>query len=130
MSEETVIKICELAGGVTATIRDLTRHYFGGYYHVRLLVSADVPVSAASFDAAGEYEDAAQRLGPLVTFSRTLEKMAVPDGEIANVRQQLLDAFDINVLPYLQRADFAPGFVRSEYGKKLKSVPTLSGKYA
>ncbi len=130
MNDETLIKVCALSGGVTATVKDLTRHYFGGYFHVRILISAEVPVTPASFDAAIEYEDVARRLGPMVTFSRTLEKMAVPDGEIASVRQQLLDAFDTNVLPYLQRDDFASSFVRSEYGKKLKSVPVLSGKYA
>lgn len=130
MSEGAVIKICELGGGVTATVKDLTRHYFGGYYHVRILVSADVPVSASLFDLVSDFEDASLRLGGMVTFSRILEKMAVPEGEIEVVRQHLMDAFDTNVLPYLQRDDFASGFVRSEHRKKLKSVPNFPGKYA
>lgn len=130
MKVEDVLKICILGSGVTATVTDITRHYFGGYYHVRIQVSADVPVTAASFDAAGDYENAVVRLGHSVTFSRILEKMAVPEVEIVPVRQQLLAAFDANVLPYLLRDDFAPGFVRSEYRKKIKSVPVCSGKYA
>ena len=127
MKVEDIIKTCVLGGGVTATVTDITRHYFGGYYHVRVQISADVPVTAVSFVAACEYEDAVVRLGHSVPFSRILEKMAVPEVEIESVRQQLLAAFDANVLPYLLRDDFASGFVRSEYQKKLKSLPQLAG---
>lgn len=130
MKIDDVIKICPLGGGVSATVKDCTRHYFGGYYHVRILVSADVPVSAGSFVALTDYEDAVIRLGQTVTFSRKLEKMAVPEEEIETVRQQLLAAFDANVLPYLLRETFVPGFVRSEYLKKLKSVPLSTGRYS
>ena len=127
MIVEDVLKSCVMGSGITATVTDITRHYFGGYYHVRIQVHADVPVSAVSFDAVGDYEDAVVRLGHSVPFSRILEKMAVPEVEIVPVRQQLLDAFDANVLPYLQRDDFASNFVRSEYQKKLKSVPHAAG---
>ena len=115
------MKTFTLGGGIQATLSDHTRHYFGGYYHVRLQVSADIPVSAGAFADASEYQDAVKRLGSLVTFSRTLEKMAVPDSQIDAVRQQLLASFDTNVLPYLVREDFADSFVQSEYRKTLKS---------
>ena len=118
---EKLIRTCVLGGGVQAVISDQTSHYFGGYYHVRILVSADVPLSAGAFADASEYQDALRCLGSSVSFSRTLEKMAVPDSEIDAVRQQLLAAFDANVLPYLLRADFAGSFVQSEYRKALKS---------
>ena len=130
MKIEEVIRICVLGGGVTATVKDITSHYFGGYYHVRIQISADVPVTAASFEAVTDYENAVVQLGHSVRFSRTLEKMAVPDAEIEAVRQQLLAAFDANVLPYLLRDDFAPSFVRCEYHKKLKSVPIFSGSHS
>jgi hypothetical protein len=125
LSDDSVIKVCDLGGGVVATIKDCTSHYFGGYYHVRILISADVPVCDTSFDVAADFEDALVRLGGTVNFSRTLEKMAVPETEIEVVRQKLLADFDANVLPYLLRVDFAPSFVRSEYRKKLTSVPTF-----
>lgn len=130
MKVDELIKVCVIGGSVNATVSDQTRHYFGGYYHVRILVSAEVPVTADLFDVAADFEDAAVRLGQTVTFSRTLEKMAVPENEIDTVRQQLLDAFDANVLPYLLRDDFMPGFVRGEYRKKLKAVPIFPGRYA
>jgi hypothetical protein len=118
---DDVIKTCRLGNGIHAIVRDHTRHYFGGYYHVRIQVSADVPVSAGAFADATEYQDAVKRLGTVIGFSRTLEKMAVPDSEIDIVRQHLLASFDTNVLPYLVREDFADSFVRSEYRKALKS---------
>jgi hypothetical protein len=122
---ENVIKTCTLGGGIQAEISDHTRHYFGGYYHVRIQVSADVPVSAGAFADAAEHQDAVQRLGTFVSFSRTLEKMAVPDCEIDAVRQHLLASFETNLLPYLLRADFAGSFVQSEYRNALKSRPAL-----
>ena len=118
---ENIIGTCALGNGIRAVISDHTRHYFGGYYHVRIQVSADVPVFAGAFAVPSEYLDALQRLGTSVSFSRTLEKMAVPDSEIDVVRQQLLAAFDTNVLPYLLRDDFAGSFVQGEYRKALKS---------
>jgi len=118
---EKIIKTFTLGGGVQATVRDHTRHYFGGYYHVRIQVSAEIPVSAGTFSDSSEYRDAVSRLGAFVGFSRTLEKMAVPDSEIDVVRQHLLATFDTNVLPYLLRHDFAGSFVQSEYRKALKS---------
>ena len=125
MNTEDIIRTCELGGGVVATIRDCTRHYFGGYYHVLIKFTADVPVSDSSFAVAADFEDALVRLGSTVSFIRTLDKMAVPESEINDVRHKLLADFDANVLPYLLRADFVPSFVRSEYRKKLKSVPTF-----
>ena len=130
MNTDTVIKACDLGGGIVATIRDCTSHYFGGYYHVRILISADVPVSDTSFDTVIDFEDARVRLGDTVNFSRTLEKMAVPETEIGIVRHKLLADFNVNVLPYLRRIDFASNFVRSEYRKKLTSVPTFRRYHA
>jgi len=118
---ENIIRTCTLGGGVRAVISDHTRHYFGGYYHVRILVSADVPVSAGAFARESEHQDALRRLGIFVSFSRTLERMAVPEGEIDAVRQHLLASFDTNELPYLVRAGFAGSFIQSEYRKALKS---------
>jgi hypothetical protein len=123
---ENIIKTCELGSGIQATISDQTCHYFGGYYHVRIQISADVAVSADAFADASEYQDAVKRLGPIVRFNRTLEKMAVPDSEIDVVRQHLLTSFDTHMLPYLLRADFADSFVLSEYRKALKSRAALN----
>jgi hypothetical protein len=122
MGVETVIRECVLADGTKVVIRDATRHYFGGYYIVSLLVTADVPLSAACFDSPLKYEDALSRLGRFARFIRKMEKMAVPLGEVETVRRNLLDAFEANMLVYLSRPDFPCCFVRSEYEKALKPV--------
>ena len=119
---DSILKTCDLGGGKTATIRDLTSHYFGGYYHVRLQISSEIPVTADAFDNTKTFEDALFRLGSEIRFTRNLEKMAVPESEIEDVRQHLLSSFDDNVLPYLLREGFASGFVRSEYRKKCAAV--------
>jgi hypothetical protein len=129
LNDEGLIKVCDLGNGVTATVTDLTRHYFGGYYHVRIEISADIALTAEQFESGSEFENAVERLGRVITFTRILDKMAVPESEIESVRRDLVCAFDANLLPYLLRDSFIPGFVRSEYHKKMKSVPLFSGKY-
>jgi hypothetical protein len=129
-SAEKIITTCILGGGVPAKITDLTRHYFGGYYHVRIRVCADVPVSIGAFADAAEHQDAVSRLGSRLLFSRTLEKMAVPGCEIESTLQHLLASFEENMLPYLQRDDFADSFVRNEYRKVLNAGPAKCRNYA
>ncbi|HEX9078524.1 MAG TPA: hypothetical protein VF795_02975 [Desulfuromonadaceae bacterium] len=122
MHEGDIIREYELAGGVAALVRDASRHYFGGYYHVRLLVTADVPLRDAWFGSGAEYEDALGRLGGTARFSRTLEKMAVPLAEVDAVRSSLLDSFEANLRAYLSNPDFPRRFVLSEYAKSRKAV--------
>ncbi|KAA0895005.1 hypothetical protein [Oryzomonas rubra] len=121
MNSEQIVREYDLGGGITARLRDETRHYFGGYYHVRIEVSADIPLAASPFSGLEEYQAARRLLGERIRFRRVLEKMAVPEADIAAARQSLLEAFDANVLPYLSRPDFPERFMRSEYAKCLKS---------
>ena len=128
MTAECVIREYHLAHGVTAVIRDASRHYFGGYYHVRLQVTAEVALGADCFDSTVEYENALGCLGRSVRFSRTLEKMAVLQAEMETVRNAMLDSFEANLLAYLSRPDFPRSFVRGEYAKACK--PAVLRRYA
>ena len=127
MHEGGIIREYVLAEGVMALIRDVSRHYFGGYYHVRLQVTADVPLCSAWFESVAEYEEVLGRLGRSVRFSRTLEKMAVPLAEVDDVRNALLDSFETNLRGYLSRPDFPSRFVLGEYAKTRKKV--APGRY-
>lgn len=122
MGAEGIIGERVLADGLKAVIHDATRHYFGGYYHASLLVTADVPLLPAWFDTPQGYEDALNRLGSSVRFSRNMEKMAVPLGDMEEVRRSLMDAFEANLLVYLSRPDFPRRFVMGEYEKALQQV--------
>ena len=121
MNAENVLRTYKLADGWQAIVSNATRHYYGGYFHVRLHVAAEVALSAEWFESQIVYEDALRRLGNPVTFKRVLEKMAVPDSEIDSVLQDLISAFETNLVPYLLRPDFPRRFVISEYAKALKS---------
>lgn len=113
-------KTYKLDNGLTATVHDETSHYFGGYFHVRIMMRVMVPLRAVLFDVSAEFEDALQRIGKSVSFERTLEKMAVPEQDLDSVRVQLLQSCETNLLPYLNRSDFEARFVRSQYQKSLK----------
>lgn len=121
MSSENIIRECNLADGVRAVIHDVSSHYYGGYYHVRLQITAEVPLCSDWFASESVYDDALRCLGTSVCFKRTLEKMAVPSTEIDTVKSELLKSFETNVLTYLLRPDFPSRFVLSEYVKVHKS---------
>jgi hypothetical protein len=115
VKNENIIRKQELAGGVSAIISDHSRHYYGGYYHVCLEISAEVPLFKECFKSETEYAEALRLLGVKVFFRRKLEKMAVPAEEVESIRVGLLDSFTAHMLPYLQRQDFPHRFILSEY---------------
>lgn len=115
-----ILKKYLLSGPLVAIVRDETNHYFGGYYHVRLMVRCDVPVEKTAFSSDAEFENGLACLGKTVLFERVLQKMAVPRQEFEDVKEALLQSFEVNVLPYLQRADFADGFTKSQYTAHIK----------
>lgn len=119
MNSERPFRTYDLSDDCQAVVRDATRHYYGGYYLIRLQVVAAVELSTDWFESPAAYQDALGRLGSPVMFRRTLEKMAVPEGEIDAVRHSLLSDFESNLVPYLMRPDFPRRFVVSEYAKAL-----------
>ena len=130
MNSDKVLKQHELSEGLVAKVHDCSSHYFGGYYHVRMQVTADVPLLPEYFASESEFEDAVKSIGPTVCFSRILERMAVPGIEQDTVRYQLLDTFEANLLPYMRRPDFGRSFVASEYGKALKRKANVQTRWA
>lgn len=104
-----------LASGFSIALDDETRHYFGGYYHVKIVAHCTVPLDVRYFDDDPQYLDARARLGEAVRFERVLEKMAVPEEDIDSVRNQLIDAFKNTALGYLSAPDFDRRLVRNEY---------------
>lgn len=109
------LKICSLANSLEAKVTDITCHYFGGFYHVRLRITVDVPINEKWFSNREEYLDANNRLSHSLCFSRILEKMAVPENDVEEVRQTLLNSFECNMLPYLSLEHFPSSFALKEY---------------
>jgi hypothetical protein len=125
---EPVLCSYQLAEGLVAEVRDETIHYFGGYFHVKISLTVVVPVVESMFAVPEEWRDARMRLGDTVRFERILEKMAVPEHELASVKQQLLHACESNQLPYLRHPDFARRFVAGRYRELLKMNRSRFGR--
>lgn len=113
-----IIETVSLNSALSVTLLDQTLHYFGGYYHVKVLAYCDIPLELSYFENDVELDDAVAKMGTSVRFERILEKMAVPESGIESVRSQLTQAFHETTIAYLSVPDFAPRFVRSEYRKR------------
>jgi len=120
-----ILETIPLGVAHSITLTDQTRHYFGGYYHVKLLACCDIPLEKSYFDNAEDFAAALGKMGTTVRFERVLEKMAVPEAEIASIRNQLTKAFHETAVAYLSSPDFAPGFVRREYQKCINKAPHI-----
>jgi len=123
MNVENIVHAYTLPDGIQAVVSDATSHYYGGYYHVKLQILIEIPVVEDYFESRAAFESAVNNLGNPVIFRRLLDKMAVPETDVEHVRQNLLHAFEANLLPYLERADFPRRFVTGEYAKFLGTVP-------
>lgn len=104
-----------LDSGLCIILSDETRHYFGGYYHVKILARCNVPLDQHYFDDEAQHQDALEKWGDSVCFERVLEKMAVAEEDIKSVKNQLVDTFNATAISYLSLPDFARRFVRNEY---------------
>jgi hypothetical protein len=118
-----ILETIALGSELSVVLLDQTRHYFGGYYHVKVLAYCDIPLKMSYFENEAEFNQAEAKLGVSVRFERTLEKMAVPEADIESVRNQLVQSFHETTKAYLSVPDFAPRFVCSEYRKLLKKFP-------
>lgn len=125
-----IIETIMLDSALCITLLDQTRHYFGGYYHVKVLAYCDVPLELSYFNNDTELNDAIEKMGTSVRFERILEKMAVPESAIDSVRNQLTQAFHETTKAYLSVPDFAPRFVRSEYLKRAKKTSQIRSQRA
>lgn len=112
-----ILETITLESGLCITLLDQTRHYFGGYFHVLVLVSCDMALEQRYFENEAEFVLAVEKLGPSVRFTRILEKMAVPESEVDAVRSQLMQTFHETTKKYLATPDFAPRFIMNEYRK-------------
>lgn len=115
LKTSNTIETIKLDSGLCITLTDETRHYFGGYYHVKVMAHCIVPISINYFDDEVQYCDALDKLGKSVRFERILEKMAVPEHHIKDVRDQLVDAFKSTAISYLSAPDFDRRLVNNEY---------------
>lgn len=101
MRSEKLLKTLKLANGLTVNMYDQTKVYFGDYYRVKVTVICAFEDLA---DATGlSFPDNNLRA---VSYTRTLEKMGVPAGDVERAIRTLLDDFYLNSLPYISSQEF------------------------
>jgi hypothetical protein len=115
-----IIETITLNSTLTVTLVDQTQHYFGGYYHVKVLAYCDIPLEKSYFADDAEFSHTVETMGVTVRFERVLEKMAVPESEISDVRNALTRCFHETTKKYVSMPDFAHRFVQTEYVKRTK----------
>jgi len=112
-----------LSNGLKISIHDLTRVYFGDYYHVRVKVVCSLDNDAVDWQ---QYFPECLDLRS-ISYSRIIEKMGVPSDEIESVTKSLLSEFDRNSLPYIASADFPKKLITNEHSCKKSFVRKYLG---
>lgn len=113
-----LVKEHPLPNGLTVSFHDQTRCYFGDYYHVKLEIVCNVPITRECFAEEDEFREAQALLGENVAYRRNVEQMGVPSTEIERVRNRLVADFEKHSLPYFA----APAFPRKLVGTELKKM--------
>lgn len=103
MQSERINTEIELFSGDILTVYDLTKSYFGDYYHVKLEVQGTIT---------------SQQSDKTAVYRRTLEKMAVPSAEVDRTVQLLLSDFENSSLRYLNSPGFAEKFIAASSSRK------------
>ncbi len=130
MSETGAPTLYETSSGLQLELCDVSRHYFGGYWHLRMEARCLVPLSAAGVDDPAQLEEMRRQLGDPVPFVRRLEQMAVPPERLESSRAGLKQRLLGQMLPLLEHPHFAARFLAKEYRQRVKrtlrGIPCLS----
>lgn len=122
MTDQTVLQQIALPNGLMATLTDRTRHYFGGYWLVRLTVTCPIPVIENNLPDSIDLASARNLLGEQVEFVHNLERMAVPGDEKEQVISSFMERFEVSLLPFISSDKFPPSFIQKEYARLSKNI--------
>jgi len=100
----------KLANGLTVSIYDQTKVYFGDYYHVRINIVC-TPADIADDLTLSSSDTIEQRTS---SYNRTLEKMGVPSADVESTKNSLLKDFHQNALPYISSEEFPKKMINNE----------------
>lgn len=122
MSTPKLLHTLKLSNGLTVSIYDQTKVYFGDYHHVR------VNIVCSFVDIADDLKLCCPDNIELrsISYKRTLEKMGVPSEDVECVTKALLNDFHLNALPYISSEEFPKKMLKNEQSK----IKHPSRKYA
>lgn len=123
MSSNKLLNTLKLSNGLTVSIYDHTKVYFGDYHHVKVTIDCSFDTAAAAM-ALPCPDDIDLRS---VIYSRTLEKMGVPSVDVDTVLKSLLHDFHLNSLPYISSQEFPKKLIKNELVKIKNPVRKYTG---
>ncbi|GAM11558.1 hypothetical protein OR1_03874 [Geobacter sp. OR-1] len=112
MSE--ILREIRLDNTVLVRFIDQTTHYYGGFFHVSVLVVCEVGVIPEHCSAGLNYEETVMLLGPTALFKKRLDRMGVPQEEIESMKTQLIDQFWEFSRGYLSDSTFPCRLISAE----------------
>lgn len=106
---------------------DKTSHYYGGFFHVSILVKIEFVLSPELSPDGLDYEEAKSILGETVCHQQILERMGVRSDEADSVKKLLIEHFVETLSNYLADPAFPSRIVSAEMLKagKLKKSAQL-----
>ena len=63
-----IIETITLSSNLCVTLLDQTCHYFGGYYHVKVLIFCDIPLEQSYFENDAEFQNAVEKMENVLTI--------------------------------------------------------------
>jgi hypothetical protein len=127
MTTMTLIRSTQLDNGLVIAFYDGSNRYFGDYHRICIVVECRLAIEAALFAAASdpvaEVQKARAILGEQLLTTRTLERMGVAGEDLPRIREELIDSYLHNALPYLGQPDFPGRLLRKEL---VRRSPALS----
>jgi len=99
---------------------DMTSHYYGGFYHVAVMVEITFPLSPDFCTEDISYNETLSVLGKEVIYQQKLERMGVRNDLVETVKNELIVGFNSNLKGYFSDPAF-PCRVVSYQLKKLRN---------
>ena len=122
MGSLKLLHTLNLSNGLTVSIYDYTKVYFGDYHHVRLRIVCCLDSAVNWKQSCSEEIDFRS-----INYTRTVDKMGVPSEDLESVIKTLLNDFDNNSLPYISSADFPKKMIKHELSCKRSPVRKYLG---
>ncbi|MGQ9744738.1 MAG: hypothetical protein ACUVQV_01810 [Dissulfurimicrobium sp.] len=105
-----------LSNGLVVELYDCSRLVAGDRWFVKLLVQAQVKVSAEAFahlsDADAIFHEFIETRGDVVLFDKKLERNFIDHREKDQVLSYLVQKFKEDTLPYIGHPNFAQGLIK------------------
>ncbi len=121
MSEGKQLYIYTLQRGLSATVTDVSKHYYGGYWQVAIEVFCNVPVEDSFFNDSATAADARRILGGEVSFARRIEQMAVHQDDLEYSKKNCLTVLSRLFCHFSKMNFLPPASYRLNIGNTSKS---------